>query len=71
MSIIKNKLEQDIQLQKITTMPIYYVITLLSSALKTHISSFKVSIFEQVYGKPMESIISPTVANLFMEEFET
>ena len=45
------------------------IVTMLAFCLKTHISSFKVSIISRSMGSHGISI-SATVANLFMEEFE-
>ena len=52
-------------------MSTHEIITLLEFCLKNSYFLFQGDYYEQVYGAVMGSPISPIVANLFMEEFET
>ena len=70
-SIIKNKLQQDPQLHKRTSMYIQHITTLLEFCLKNTCFLFQGTYYEQVHGKAMGFPISPLVANPFIEEFES
>ena len=52
-------------------MVIYHIISLLDFCLKSTYFIFQGQYYEKIEGKAMGSPIRPTVANLFMEEFET
>ena len=70
-SIFKHKLLQDAKLHNRTSMPIPHITTLLEFCLKDTHFLFLDKYYEQVYGAAMGSLISPIVANLFKEKFET
>ena len=52
-------------------MKVEQIIRLLEFCLKTTYFQFQGRFFEQLQGAAMGSPISPIVANLFMEDFET
>ena len=60
---------QELQLR--TTMKVELIISLLEFCLKTTYFQFQGRFFQQLQGAAMGSPISPTVANLYMEDFET
>ena len=67
--IINNKLEQDTELHKRTTMSANNILELLEFCLcNTYL--FQGQFYEQTKGAAMESPVSPIVANLYMESFE-
>ena len=70
-TIIKKKLEMDPELHTRTTMKVEQVISLLEFCLKTTYFQFQGRFYEQLHGAAMGSPISPIVANLYMEDFET
>ena len=67
---IKDKLLKDKDLQQTTTMTIHHIISLLEFCLKNTYCVFQGRHCEQLEGAAMGSLISPIVANLYVEEFE-
>ena len=70
-TIIRNKLELDPELHNRTTMKVDHITSLLEFCLKTTNFQFQGRFYEQLHGAAMGSPISPIVANLYMEDFET
>ena len=70
-TIIRKKLEMDPELHTRTTMKVEQIISLLEFCLKTTYFQFQGRFYEQLHGAAMGSPISPIVANLYMEDFET
>ena len=68
--IEQQKLTQDPTLPQRTNMSIQQIIKLLEFCLKNTYFLFQGKCDEQVHGLAMGSLISPLIANLFMEEFE-
>ena len=69
-TIIRNKLELDPELHNRTTVNVEHITSLLEFSLKTTYFQFQGRFYEQLQGAAMGSLISPIVANLFMEDFE-
>ena len=70
-SIVKNTLLQDPVLPHSTPLSIQHIIILLEFCLKYTYCLFHGKYYEQVHAVAMGSPISPLVAKLFMEEFES
>ena len=70
-TITRNKLELDPELHLRTTMKVEHITSLLEFCLKTTYFQFQGRFYEQLHGAAMGSPISPIVANLYMEDFET
>ena len=70
-NIIKSKLENDKDLKLRTSMSIHHIISLLEFCLKSTYFIFRGQYYEQLEGAAMGSPLSPIIANLYMEEFET
>ena len=68
--IIKKLLEDDKSLHLRTKMTVNQISCLLDFCLKTTYFIFQGKLFEQVKGAAMGLLISPIVANLFMEDLE-
>ena len=68
--IIKNKLEQDTELNKRTSMSNNNILELLEFCLCNTCFLFQGQFYEQAKGVAMGSPVSPLVANLYMEYFE-
>ena len=68
--IIMNKLEQDTQLNKRTSMPTNNILELLEFCLCNTYFLFQGQFYEQTKGAAMGSPVSPVVAKLYMEYFE-
>ena len=70
LKIIKDPLEKDPTLKDRTVMGVNDSILLLEFSLKNTYFSFQGQFFEQVKGAAMGSLVSPIVANLYMEYLE-
>ena len=70
LDIIKKLLEEDKNLHLRTTMTVKHISCLLEFCLTNTYFSFQDRLYEQKEGAAMGSPISPTVANLFMKDFE-
>ena len=68
--IITKLLEEDKELQQRTSLSVNHITCLLESCLKTTYFTFQGRYCGQQGGATMGSSISPTVANLYMEDFE-
>ena len=68
--VIKDLLEKDPTLKDRTVLPVEDIILLLEFCLKNTYFSFKDQFYEQVEGAAMGSLVSPIVANLYMDYFE-
>ena len=71
LTIIKQQLEEDQRLQERTNLTPAQITELLSFCLKTTYFSYNDKFYQQVEGAAMGSPVSPIVANLFMENFES
>ena len=71
LDIIKNKLENDQQLQQRTSMTVSHITSLLEYCLRSTYFVFQGEYYEQLEGAAMGSPLSPIIANIYMEEFET
>ena len=69
-NIIKKHLEQDKELQQRTMLTVNDIMCLLEFCLKNTNFLFQGRYYEHLEGVVMGSPISPTVANLCMEDFE-
>ena len=70
-TIIRRKLELDQEFHLRTSKTVEHIISLLVFCLKTTYFQFQGRFFEPLQGAAMGSPISPIVANLLMESFET
>ena len=70
-NIITNKLENDQQLQQRTSMSVSQITSLLEYCLRSTYFVFQGEYYEQLEGAAMGSPLSPIIANIYMEEFET
>ena len=71
LKIIEEKLTKDKDLQQRTNMTIKHIIKLLEFCLRSTYFVFQGQHYEQVEGAAMGSPLSPIVANIYMEHFET
>ena len=69
--IIKTKLENDNTLKSRTSMSIDHITSLLEYCLNSTYFVFQGQHYEQQEGAAMGSPLSPIIANLYMENFET
>ena len=69
-TITKNKLKQDSDLHKGTSISINYIITPLEFSLKNTYFMYQGTYYEMVHGAAIGSPISPILTILFKEEFE-
>ena len=69
-NIIKQKLEEDQELNQRTALTIENIISLLEFCITSTYFSFQGKFYEQVEGAAMGSPLSPIVANIYMESFE-
>ena len=67
--VIKDLLERDPTLKDRTVLPVEDIILLLEFCLKNTYFSFQGQFSEHVEGRAMGSLVSPIVANLYMEYF--
>ena len=70
LNIIKNLLEKDDTLQERTELSVQNISELLGFSLHHTYFSFQNKFNEQVEGTAIGSLVSPIVANLYMEHFE-
>ena len=70
LNIIKDLLEKDHTLKERTVLAVSDIILLLEFCLKNTYFSFQDQFYEQVEGAAMGSLVSPIVANLYMEYLE-
>ena len=70
LKIIEDKLEEDKDLPKRTSMNTRHIIRLLEFCLRSTYFVFQGQHFEQVEGAAMGSPLSPIVANIYMQHFE-
>ena len=71
LNIIKNKLENDQDLKQRTSMSVCHITSLLEYCLRSTYFVFQGKYYEQLEGAAMGSPLSPIIANIYMEEFET
>ena len=71
LNIIHSKLQQDTTLHSRTPLSTHNIMSLIEFCLKSTFFSFQGKYYEQVQGAVMGFLLSPVVANLFMEDFET
>ena len=71
LKVIENLLKDDHSLQNRTTMSTQHIMDLLGLCLRSTYFTFRGRFYEQVEGAALGSPISPIVANLYMEDFET
>ena len=71
LNIIKDLLEKDEKLNDRTVLSVQYIIELLGFCLHNTYFSFQNKFYKQVEGVSMGSLVSPIVANLYMEHFNT
>ena len=69
-TIIKQLLEQDQELQQRTSLSTENILSLLEFCITSTYFSFQGKFYEQLEGAAMGSPLSPIVANLYMESFE-
>ena len=69
-TIIKQLLEQDQELQQRTSLSIENILSLLEFCINSTYFSFQGKFYEQLESAAMGSPLSPIVANLYMESFE-
>ena len=69
-SIIKQRLEEDPELNQRTSLSIGNIISLLEFCITSTYFSFQGKFYKQVEGAAMGSPLSPIVANIYMENFE-
>ena len=69
-TIIKQLLEEDQELQQRTSLSMENILSLLEFCITSTYFSFQGKFFEQLEGDAMGSPLSPIVANLYMESFE-
>ena len=70
LDITQERLANDQDLQKRTSMTIQHIIRLLEFCLKSTSFTFQGQHYQQMEGVAMGSPLSPIVANIFMEHFE-
>ena len=71
LKIIEEKLTKDKDLQQRTSMSIKHIVKLLEFCLRSTYFVFQGQHYEQVEGAAMVSPLSPIVANIYMDHFET
>lgn len=71
LSILKNKLENDVTFRARTNLSVETVLELAKLCLENSYFSFDNSFYKQVNGLAMGSPLSPIIANLYLEHFES
>ena len=71
LEIIEDKLNEDKNLPLRTSMNTRHIIRLLEFCLRSTYFVFQGQYYEQTEGAAMGSPLSPIVANIYMEHFET
>jgi hypothetical protein len=71
LAAVKTKLEEDDTLSQRTPLSRAQILQLLSFCLSTTYFTFEGAFYKQKQGAAMGSPVSPIVANLYMEAFET
>ena len=71
LDIINNKLQEDTDLHNRTNMTTHNIIELLDFSLNNTYFTFQGVFYQQTKGAAMGSPVSPIVANIFMEAFES
>ena len=66
----KKRLSEDVSLNKKTTLPVEFLIDLLSFCLNTTYFVYDGTYYQQVFGTAMCSLVSAVIANLVMEDIE-
>ena len=69
--VLSHHLQQDDTLKERTNIPILDLCTLVELCLKSMYCQFGEPFYEQVEGAAMGSPLSPVLANIFMEDYET
>ena len=70
LEIIKERLTNDKELHKRTTMSVNHIIKLLEFCLNSTSIIYQGQFYQQIEGAAMGSPLSPIVANIYMEKFE-
>ena len=70
LNIIQDLLEQESSLYNRTVLSVQNIVELLGICLQNTYFSFQTRFYEQVEGAALGSVVSPIVANLYMEHFE-
>ena len=70
LDIIKERLANDQDLHKRTTMSVNQIINLLEFCLNSTSFVYQGQFYQQIEGAAMSSPLSPIVANIFMQKFE-
>ena len=70
LTVINDPLEQDDTLWDRTVLSVQNIIEILGFCLHNTYFSFQDKFYEEFEGAPMGSLVSPTVANLYMEHLE-
>ena len=70
LNIIKDLLEKDHNLKERTVLAVSDIILLMEFCLKNTYFSFQDQFYEQVEGAAMGSLVSPIIANFYMEYLE-
>ena len=71
LDVIEKLLKEDHGIQSRTSMSTQHMMDLLEFCLRSTYFTFRGKFYEQVEGAAIGSPISPIVANLYMENFET